>query len=591
MARTSQFFSGFAVLFFVLFSFSAFGQNQVDSLKLLLPNTTGIERVDLKNSISRQLMYQSPKEAENFIDEALLESEEIGYSKGQSLAKVLKGALHSNRYEVPQAKAVLEEAIAMAESIDYQEGLAYAHMSLGALYIRTRELSKAFENHIQGIEAAKKIGNADLELTYLMNIGVIKQLLEDYDEAEKFLLEALQMSQEANLTNRSAQIYGNLGIVELKRSNFGRSIDYQQKALAIFTELKADTQSAISWLNIGKAESQLNNPAKAMSAFDEALQLRIKMGDSLGIARTLRYQGEHLSKVNKLNTARKTLDRALLISSTFDDQNLLGEIHFLQFELNQKLQNYAVALASYQAYVVIQDSLSSKANRANIAKLTSQYEFEKLEKDNALQVRENEIKDLKIIRKNQLLLGVFMLFLIVLAWTFLKRKQLKNRLLLTQKDHLLSQKEVELRANEFETEKMKLIRYADQLLSKNQELEDKKQQLEARISSSKEDQEEVDRLIDKLRSTINDEKDWAVFRLSFDTLFTGFFQQMETEKQLELTMYEQRLLALMKISLSNKEIGGILNISRNSVVRAKHRLRQRFGFEDTKNFESYIVNT
>lgn len=590
MARITRILRGFTFVFFVLFSYALHGQKQVDSLKSLLPNTQGIERVDLKNSISRLLLYQSPNEAEQFINETIEESKAIEYQKGLALAWVIKGALHNIRYENPQAKAVLEEAIALSESINYDEGLAYAHMSLGALYINTRELTKAFENHIVGIESARAIGKADLELTYLMNIGVIKQLLEDYVEAEKYLLEALKMSEKANLINRSAQIFGNLGIVELKRSNYGRSIEYQKKALKIFIDLKADTQTAISWLNIGKAESQLMNSVGAMAAFEEALKLREKMQDSLSIARVLRYKGEHLGKVGNLNEAGKILGKALTIASDFDDLNLLSEIHYLQYELNKNLGEFEHALTSFQSYVSIQDSLNIKANKAKVAELTSQFEFEKLEQDNALQQRESEIKDLKINQKNQLLAVTILLFVIAMVWTFLKRKQLKNKLVLTQKDHQLSQKELESRANQFEAEKLKLTQYAHQLLSKNQELEEKKQQLESRISSSKEEQEELDRLIEKLRSSINDDKDWAVFRLSFDALFPGFFQELELEKELELTQYEQRLLALMKISLSNKEIGGILNISRNSVVRAKHRLRQRFGHEDPKNFENYILN-
>lgn len=589
MRQTPSLFCLIAGCFFVLFSHNAFSQKKLDSLRALIPQRVGKERVDLQNIIARQLLYHSHTEAEQLINQTIEACDSLNYQSGKSLALVIRGTLYQFQSKFNAAKTSYEKAILLAEEANNQEALAYGQLGLGGLYINKGELALAYENHINGLKSARTLENPDLELTYLMNMGVIKQLLTAYEEAERLLLDALAIAEKHDLAHRFGQVYGNLGIVELKRKNYGKSIDYQQQALKYFNELKAYTQAAVSLQNIGFSHAKLRESEKAILAYDQSLKLRLQSGDSLGYGRGLRYKGELFFETNQQKEAQALLVQALRIAQNFKNDVLISEIYELQFKSFKKQGNFRKALEAHIQYSSVKDSLIQLANRNKISELNSTFELEKLEDENILQARENEIQDLKIEQQNQLLAGAIILLFLVAIWGFLRRKQLSNRLKLTEKDHLIAQKEVELRAREFESDKMKLIRYADQLLSKNQELEDKKNQLENKISDSLEEKKEIDALIEKLRSTINDEKDWTAFRLYFDTLFGDFFDKLTTYSNAEFTMYEQRLIALIKISLSNKEIGGILNISRNSVVRAKHRLRQKFDFEENKDLEDFLI--
>lgn len=576
-------------LFFVLFSFVGFSQKQLDSLRALLPGMMGEDRIDLQITIARQLLYHSHTEAEQLIIETIAACDSLHYYSAKSLAMVVRSTLYQFQSKFSEAKKGYVEAIALAEGVGNQEALAYGQLGLGGLHINTGELAMAYENHIEGIVSARALQKPDLELTYLMNIGVIKQLLAEYEEAETFLLEALEIAKEHDLKHRLGQVYGNLGIVELKRKNYGNSIDYQRQALSHFNDLKAYTQAAISWQNIGFSFAKLGDFPEATNAYDESIKLRLQSGDSLGYGRVLRYLGELSFEMNEQIKAQKFLAEALDIAKRFDNEVLISEIYELQFKSYERQGDLLKALASHKNYTLVKDSLDHKANQNKIAELTTKFEFEKLENENKLQARENEIKDLKIHQKNQVLVGTAVLFLLIAMWGFIRLRQLRTRLVLTQKDHVIAQQKTEIRAGEFEAEKSKLILYANQLLSKNQELEKVKQQLETKLSSSNEEQGEIDQLIEKLRSTINDDKDWTAFRLYFDVLFPEFFEKINKRLGMDLTMYEQRLVALMKISLSNKEIGGILNISRTSAVRAKHRLRQKFHFEETRELEDFLV--
>ncbi|MCE7993655.1 MAG: tetratricopeptide repeat protein [Roseivirga sp.] len=589
MRKTPTLFCLFGGLFFVLFSYTATAQAQLDSLKALLPESSGTNKIDIQNKIARQLLYISHTDADSLLNEIIEESETLNYESGKCLAQVLRSTLYMFQSKFAEAKKAYALSIAFAERIGHEEALAYGKLGLGALYINKGEYALAYENHMEGVKFARAIQNEDLELTYLMNIGVINQMLRDYDEAEKFLLQALEIGSRNSLTHRQGQIHGNLGIIELNRKNYGLSIDHHRKAIGYFEKINARTQSAVAYQNMGFSYARSGNNAGAEKAYDESLELRLATGDSLGYARGLRYKAELFLDTEQLLKAQRLLSEALTITKAYNNEVLLSEIHDLRVRLFEGKGDFRNALEVQKELMILKDTLTAKANRNKLAQLTAEFEFEKLENENKLQLSENEVKDLKIRERNQLLGGTLVLLAIVTIWGVWKWKQLKMRLKLTEKDHLIAQQDVELRAKEFESDKLNLIRYADQLLSKNQELEEKKTQLENKISSSLEEKREIDELIEKLRSTINDEKDWTAFRLYFDTLFGGFFDKLASYSNAEFTMYEQRLIALIKISLSNKEIGGILNISRNSVVRAKHRLRQKFGFKETRDLEDFLI--
>ncbi len=589
MHKTPLRISFFAGLLFVLFSYPAFSQAQLDSLRALLPNASGKEKIDIQNKMARALIYISHTEADSLLKVTIQQSDELEYDGGKCMAQMVRSTLLMFQSKFAESRKSYIESIAFAELINHEEALAYGKLGLGALYINKGEYALAYENHIEGVEYARAIENADLELTYLMNIGVINQLLKDYDEAEKFLLQALEIGAENNLIHRQGQIHGNLGIIELNRKNYGLSIDHHKKAIDFFNQLNLRTQLAVSFQNLGFSYVKSGNGEEAEKSYDKSLDLRIATGDSLGYARGLRYKSELFIDTDKLSRAQPLLSEALEIAKAYNNEVLLSEIHDLRVRLFEGQRNFRRALEVQKELIILKDTLIAKANRSKLAELTAEYEFEKLENENQLRSSENELKDLKISQRNQQLAGALALILLIIAWALWKRKQLRNKLVIKQKDFEIAQKEVRLRSSEFEAEKMRLVQYANQLLSKNEELESKRQQLESKISSSQEEREELDSLIEKLRSTINEEKDWTAFRLYFDALFPGFFDRINEKLEAEATMYEQRLIALIKISLSNKEIGGILNISRNSVVRAKHRLRQKFHFEDNKDLEDFLV--
>lgn len=82
-------------------------------------------------------------------------------------------------------------------------------------------------------------------------------------------------------------------------------------------------------------------------------------------------------------------------------------------------------------------------------------------------------------------------------------------------------------------------------------------------------------LFEKLiNSVLLTESNWVDFRETFQELYPRFFTSLKL-KQPDLTEGEKRLAVLIKLKFKNKEMGRMLGISTNSIVKSRYRLKKK----------------
>jgi DNA-binding CsgD family transcriptional regulator len=81
--------------------------------------------------------------------------------------------------------------------------------------------------------------------------------------------------------------------------------------------------------------------------------------------------------------------------------------------------------------------------------------------------------------------------------------------------------------------------------------------------------------------------DWKNFEIFFDCLYPKFLQNFSTAFP-ELTKFELRLCALLKINLETKQIASIFNISNEGTKVAKYRLRKKLKLTAEENLIAFF---
>ena len=92
----------------------------------------------------------------------------------------------------------------------------------------------------------------------------------------------------------------------------------------------------------------------------------------------------------------------------------------------------------------------------------------------------------------------------------------------------------------------------------------------------------------QIKRNMNTEKDWHLFKLYFEEVNENFFNILQKRYD-SLTTGDQILAALIKLNLNIKEAAAVLNISPDSVKKARYRLRKKVGLNNRENLTDFLA--
>ena len=98
---------------------------------------------------------------------------------------------------------------------------------------------------------------------------------------------------------------------------------------------------------------------------------------------------------------------------------------------------------------------------------------------------------------------------------------------------------------------------------------------------------EINRLRKKWSRQIKDKNYWQEFELKFTALNPDFLQKLQNAHP-TLTKKETDFCALVRLNLSNKEIASLIQISYESVISKKYKLRKKLGYKTENEFFAFL---
>jgi DNA-binding NarL/FixJ family response regulator len=147
----------------------------------------------------------------------------------------------------------------------------------------------------------------------------------------------------------------------------------------------------------------------------------------------------------------------------------------------------------------------------------------------------------------------------------------------------LTQSKLDLSNKELSIKKRELEHFANLVREKNKLLSELEEEMMATDDDKKYDQ--ISRLT---QSIILTEEDWENFKTIFEEVHVNFFAKLR-DKYPDLSISEVRLTSLMKLNLSNKEIGNMLGISPSSVIKSKYRLKKKLQMKEEEKLDTFVV--
>ncbi len=525
------------------------------------------------------------------------------------------------RRDIDKAKSYLDEELRIAQSLNDEDRIARSQNHLGIYYNITSRYEDAllvFQNLKDQYEKQGNQSRVSKSLTNMANayrrLGKIKMALE-------VQMESLAIDEELGIEgNDMANNYFSIGNMHGEINNLDVSTQWYTKAATIYQEIgneefyhrskhmiglnymiadsldiaKTNLEEVKAYYVENNLRSALNmaldnlgTVAEKQGNIDEAIKLFNEALTSAESVNQINMQGEMNQRIgalyldqNKYTEAIRYASKALDISSRIKERrNTAFNLQILKNAYGA-LNDVPNAYRYQTRYMSLADSINTEDNKAALEEIEVKYQTEKKEQEIAILEEKAKVDQLK---QKGLLGGVFGLLGLVGALLYaMRERRNKNRMAQEKLDQ-----ELQFSRQELEARKQELTAFAIQLANKNETLESIKKEVKS-VSQNRSDSKTIQGIINTIDFNINDDNNWETFRDRFEAVHKDFEKNIKNKFN-QVTTNDLRLMSLLKMSLTSKEIANILNVSQDGVKKARYRLRKKLGLETGDSLEELIL--
>lgn len=460
-------------------------------------------------------------------------------------------------------------------------GIGMSYKFLGLILREKGNFKQALE---YCFKALKLIDAPEYQLEkadVLSEIARVETNLANYDNAIKFHKEAATIYGAKNDKNFLAQSLSNLG----DNYNILKAYDKAEKtlteALMLAREVNNPVIEGFALKQLGTTYMGLNKTEKSRYYLEQAMNIGEKHNRVLDVIQVSYLISQNYNDNNNTAMALKYANKAIHLSDSVDiPLNLLKSLE-LRSLIYKKRNQYELALEDHTRFKFIQDSIYLIEKSKQIEELKTIYETEKKELQIAKQETEISLleQEARVNNLQRILLSgglILSLLLFGLGYYAIRQKMKRNRL---EKEHVKA---------ELDFKKKELTTHALHLAKKNEVLENLKQQAKAFKATSREEKG-YQELIKTINFDQHDDRNWDNFTQYFEQVHKDFSMNVKT-KYPEVTKNELRLMALLKMNMSSKEIATILNISADGIKKARQRLRKKMDLKPQDSLENTVLS-
>ncbi len=560
-----------------------------------------------------------PKIAFNYAQEGKELAEKINYNYGLSKSHFLIGRYFSKTRIIDSANYYYKKALDGYSKLNKYHEIGIVKHAIGLIQLFNGEYDKALKTCNEQIANYSRnyLDSALLMRFYNLKANILMRQT-DYIAGIENALTAYKINKKLKDSTHMIRVLRSLSDLYHYSGNDKKTYEYDLKNLSLARKMGNKTDLAVALNNIGNSLYVVNKPKEALPYFEESLPLCVEIEDfslfsvtSYNLGKTLvdlgqidkgikylhkalevavtksktpLYEvwalnglGRAYNKINKPEKALNFLNKAILIADSIGNKDDEFEAYKHRSKSYELLGQNGKALADYKTYKKINDSVYNIAKTKEIEGLTIKFETEKKEQQIVLQKKEINLLEQKaeISNLQRILLGVA--FLLSLIGFYALRQKLKRNKLEKEKLDL-----------ELDFKKKELTTHALHLAKKNEVLEGLKQKAEE-LKTAENGQNGYQQLIRTINFDLQDDNNWKNFSKYFQEVHKDFNSKAQ-QKYPEITSNDLRLMALLKMNLSSKEIANILNISVPGIKKARNRLRKKLGITPKDSLEALIIS-
>ncbi len=532
----------------------------------------------------------NPDSAISFIENNLsAANQKIDLKTNIELNKILALSYYQ-KSEIAKSMDLYQLILKKSSDINDSLSMAEAYKEIGRCYGDFWEFNQAIKHLNTSLNIYHNLNDLNGIASVYGIMAILYGQQKRFAESEKYYLDCLKLYQETNNAGKYASTCNNYALLLIELKQWKAAEHYLN--IALNEKSKKDNHYYLAGLYTSFVKLYLST--EQSSKCDKYLDLLKQKGEYLNNKEciVLYYLYKSMNTKNPrialtyLNTAE---DRAKDIKISSIDLKILHQ----QKIRNAKIGNFERAYSYSEKIVQLKDSLFNNQRQVQISRMESLFENEKKAHEIKLLEKNN---DLIRTRQNASIAVSVIFILFFISSIFYYRNHIKKKNLLIETERKLASIEIEnskIKTSELERDleqkSKELTRFTLNLIEKNNQLEEIKQQLNKMMSKSEQVAPDLNKLQNLINFSIQSDASWTEFKILFENVNRDFFIRLK-EKHPDLSQSEVKLCALTWLNLSIKDVASLLNIGPDSVKTARHRLRKKLNLQTEENLYNYIQN-
>lgn len=553
----------------------------IDSLLQLIPHQKNGSLVKTYDLLFKAHVQKEPLKAKPYLDSSKVIAKRLNNKELDALINVNEGNFHTRTSEFSKAEIYYKRALALHTELNNKDRLADIYNGLGIAQKNLGQTSAALASYLENIKIKKALAKPEKELApAMMNIGLLYAKLGNLDISNAYYKKVEDICMRYDLKYGLAITQSNRATNLVQTQQYKEALALYFGATPYFETNNLKLEIAEQYNLIGSVYTQMDSLKTAKEYLNKSLKLSIINGEKSMVGLAIRNLGNISFKEKKYKTALLQFKRSLEISKQTSNNIEIVADYLKLSDTYEKLGDLTKAYKYRKIYSTMHDSIFSRENNQKISALELKHKTEKNEQEIELQKKEIALLEEKEKASNLQRIGLVIALLATLlffglGYYAIRQKMKRNRL---ERDRV---------ATELAFKKKELTTHALHLAKKNEVLEGLKQKAQE-LKTTEGDGKAYQQLIQTINFDQQDDKVWENFTHYFEAVHKDFAKDA-MKKHPHISRNELRLMALLKMNLSSKEIANILNISSDGVKKARQRLRQKMNLSPNDSLEKSIL--
>ncbi len=517
---------------------------------------------------------------------ALQIAKTINYKSGQRTASYILGLNYSSKNLADSALAYYEEAIEISNELNDTLWAAISFQAAGRSYSKTGRYKKALENYFESLQLRQSLGDSSRLSWPLNNIGTVYFRQKNFEKALEYYKKTYEIELKHSSSVEQASTLGNIGMIYQNLENFPEALHYLSRSYKMLDSLGEQCRLIYATLNLGSTYADLGQQEEAKKFFLISYEGGISCENQEAVSNALLGLGNGYMQEGSMKLAEKSLHEAYKIANENDLKATELEVSESLYEFYKSMEDYKTSLEFLEVHRTLKGEAFNEDMTEQITTLELNYEFE-LERDSLEYQKQAELllinSELEEQRLYKFITIVGLLILAILVFVVYRNYRLKQvaNLNLQKKNEIQEEKlkmEEEVRKKleiENNQKARSLTASSLQLLNLNEKLSEIVDRINENKELNKDHRNKITRELNNLR---NSDSQWDSIKLHFENVHPQFFERLEQYFP-EITSNDHKILAFIKMKLSNKEIALILNVTRRAVEQSKRRLKKKLGMD------------